>query len=303
MGPVDYEIETKHRGRKSKVYHVNLLKEFKRRRMDGLVAINKVTGEEEGEESDLMWTKEADEKDLSINDTLSEDQKGRLINLLKHYDTVLSKKPGKTTVIEHNIEMKEGVTPVRQRPYPTPQARLQKVKTMLDLDVIEESSSRWSSPYVMVPKQDGTTRFCANYKKVNSLSKFDAYPMPLIEEILGRLGPSEYITKIDLSKGYWQVPLSERSKEYTAFSTPMGLYQFKYLPFGLHGAPATFQRMMDRLLKGKEEYAAAYMDDLVVYSRDFDDHLEHLKDVLETLKKANLTANPSKCKFAQPQVN
>ncbi|XP_028514953.1 uncharacterized protein LOC110239425 [Exaiptasia diaphana] len=199
--------------------------------------------------------------------------------------------------------MKENVNPVRQRHYPIPQAELdtvkEEVKAMIDLDVIEESNSPWSSPYVRVPKQDGTVRFCINYKKVNSLSKFDAYPMPLIEEIIGRIGPSKFITKLDLCKGYWQVPLAEHSKEFTAFSTPMGLFQFKYLPFGLHGAPATFQRMMDRLLRGKEEYAAAYMDDLVVFSRSFDDHLIHLKDILETLKKANLTAKPKKCKFTQ----
>ena len=145
--------------------------------------------------------------------------------------------------------------------------------------------------------------FCVNFKKVNSLSKFDAYPMPRIEEIISRLGPSKYITKLDLCKGYWQVPLSERSKQYTAFSTPLGLYQFKYLPFGLHGAPATFQRMMDRLLKGKEEYGAAYMDDLVVFSSEFDEHLEHLKEILETLQEANLTVKPSKCSFAQSKVN
>ena len=123
--------------------------------------------------------------------------------------------------------MKGDVTPVRQRPYPIPQAKIEKVKekvqAMLDLDVIEESNSPWSSPYVMVPKTDGTTRFCVNFKKVNSFSKFDAYSMPRIEEIIGRLGCSRYITKLDLCKGYWQVPLTEHSKQYTAFSTPMGL--------------------------------------------------------------------------------
>lgn len=128
--------------------------------------------------------------------------------------------------------MRGDLTLVRQRPYPIPQAKIEKVKeelqAMLDLDVIEESNSPWSTPYVMVPKPDGTTRFCVNFKKVNSFSKFDAYLMPRIEELIRRLGSSRYITK-----GYWQVPLTERSKQYTAFSTPMGLYQFKYLPFGL----------------------------------------------------------------------
>jgi hypothetical protein len=222
------------------------------------------------------------------------------------YDEVLKNQPGKTTLIEHDIEMEPGVKPVRQHSYRIPQAKLEiakrEVESMLELGVIEESNSPWSSPYLLVPKPDGTSRFCVNYKKVNHLSKFDAYPMPRIEGIIDRIGPAKYITKLDLCKGYWQVPLTERSKQYTAFATPMGLYQFKYLPFGLHGAPATFQRMMDRLLRGKENYAAAYMDDLVIFSNDWESHLTHVQDVLETLRQANLTAKPSKCSFAQTQV-
>jgi hypothetical protein len=308
VGQVDYEIEMNDRRKKTNVFHINLLKKYNRRVYETMVAIAEVNGEDEGQDKDVSWlTDSFYESDVPTGEDLDEAQLIDLAKMWERYDSVLSDRPGKTGMIEHDIEMDEGVRPIRQKAYPIPQAKLDKVKkeveSMLALDVIEESTSPWSSPYLMVPKPDGTARFCVNYKKVNSLSKFDAYPMPRIDEIIGRLGPAKYITKLDLCKGYWQVPLTERSKQYTAFSTPMGLYQFKYLPFGLHGAPATFQRMMDRLLRGKEGYAAAYMDDLVIFSPDWESHIEHVSDILETLKQANLTAKPSKCSFGQRQVN
>ena len=307
MGPVDYEIETHDRRKKAKIFHVNLLKKFNRRVYESMIAIAQVD-EEQGQDQDVAWlTDNSYESDITTGEKLTENQLVDLAKLFSEYDVVLSEKPGKTNVIEHDIEMEPGVRPIRQKSYPIPQAKVEKVKaeveSMLNLDVIEESTSPWSSPYLMVPKPDGSARFCVNYKKVNSLSKFDAYPMPRIDEIVGRIGPAKYITKLDLCKGYWQVPLTERSKQYTAFSTPLGLFQFKYLPFGLHGAPASFQRMMDRLLRGKEGYAAAYMDDLVIFSPDWESHLVHVSDVLETLKQANLTAKPSKCSFGQSKVN
>ena len=310
MGPVDYEIEMGDRRKKRKIFHVNLLKEFVRRVPEVLigVGIKDVIGDEEGQDKDLTWTGDSlEDTGICIDGGLSLDQKDELSSLLSEYDEVFQNRPGKTTVIDHDIEMEPGVIPVRQRPYRIPQAKLEKAKRevemMLELGVIEESNSPWSSPFILVPKPDGTPRFCVNYKKVNKLSKFDAYPMPLMEEVIERIGPAKYIVKLDLCKGYWQVPLTERSKQYTAFATPTGLYQFKYLPFGLHGAPATFQRMMDHLLRGKEEFAAAYMDDLVIFSDDWESHLIHLRDVLGTLKHANLTAKPSKCSFGQTHVS
>ncbi|XP_071944659.1 uncharacterized protein [Antedon mediterranea] len=308
LGPVNYEVETNDKRKKSKVYHINLLKQFHRRTIEVMLAINDVTGQDEGQDKDISWSNiSSSNLTLDSGEGLDESQLSDLAEVFSEFDSVLQDKPGKTTVIKHDIEMNLGVHPVRLRAYPIPQAKLGKVKeeieSMLELGVIEESHSPWSSPYIMVPKPDGTARFCVNYKKVNSLSKFDAYPMPRIDEIIGRVGPAKFITKLDLCKGYWQVPLTERSKPYTAFSTPMGLYQFKYLPFGLHGAPATFQRMMDQLLRKKESYAAAYMDDLVIFSPDWESHIHHLRDIFQTLKQANLTVKPAKCSFAHSKVH
>ena len=173
VGPVDYEIATNHKGRKLKVYHVNLLKEFKRRNMDGFSAISSVIGDEEGEDTDVSWRNEDSGLDITVNNDLSNEQKVKLTALVNDFKTVLSNKPGKTTVIEHDIEMKKDAVPVRQRPYPIPQAKIEKVKqevqAMLELDVIEESNSPWSSPYVMVPKPDGTKRFLCQFQESQQL--------------------------------------------------------------------------------------------------------------------------------------
>ena len=126
------------------------------------------------------------------------------------------------------------------------------------------------APIVLVPKKDGTLRFCVDYRKLNSVSETDAYPMPRIDEMIDRLGKAKYITTLDLTRGYWQVPMCKADRPKTAFTTPFGLFQFCVMPFGLKGAPATFQRLMDKLLRGLESYAAAYLDDLIIYSTTWD---------------------------------
>ena len=119
--------------------------------------------------------------------------------------------------------------------------------------------------------------------------------------LIDKLGGAEFITTLDLTRGYWQVPIAQESRTKTAFTTPFGLFQFTVMPFGLHGAPATFQRMMDVLLSGAGEYSAAYLDDLVVFSNSWPEHLEHLRAVLQRLREAKLTAKPTKCQIAMNQ--
>ncbi len=133
---------------------------------------------------------------------------------------------------------------------------------------------------------------------LNEVSQFDGYPMPRVDELLDRLGRARYISTLNLTKGYWQVPLSESAKPKTAFSTPSGHWQYRTLPFGLHGAPATFQHMMNILLRPHQAYAVAYLDDVVVHSVSWEDHLERLRRVLSELRRAGLTANPCKCHLA-----
>ncbi|XP_054846354.1 uncharacterized protein K02A2.6-like, partial [Eublepharis macularius] len=110
--------------------------------------------------------------------------------------------------------------------------------------VIEPSRSAWRSPIVLVPKPDGTTRFCIDYRELNKVAQFDAYPMPRADVLVDHLGSARYLSALDLTKGYWQVPVRPADREKTAFATPRGLFQFKKMPFGLHGAAATFQRLV-----------------------------------------------------------
>ena len=147
----------------------------------------------------------------------------------------------------------------------------------------------------------GGVRFCVDYRKLNQVAKFDAYPMPRIDEVIDKIGPVKYITTLDLAKGYWQIPLSPESKEKTAFVTPFGLYEFEVMPFGLHNAPATFQRMMDHVFQGCESFAGAYLDDVVIFSLTWEEHLKHLAEVFSRLNEAGLTVKPQKCQFAQQE--
>ena len=111
----------------------------------------------------------------------------------------------------------------------------------------------------------------------------------LCDELVERLGPARFISTLDLTKGYWQVPLTPQAREKTAFSTPDGAFHYRVLPFGLHGAPATFQRLMDKVLRPHQDYAAAYLDDIVIHSTSWENHLQHLEAVLQALREAGLT--------------
>ncbi|EDV18568.1 uncharacterized protein TRIADDRAFT_9925, partial [Trichoplax adhaerens] len=113
--------------------------------------------------------------------------------------------------------------------------------------VIRKSTSPWASPVILVKKPNGTYRPCVDYRKLNACTTVNAYPLPRIDDLLDIVGNAKFITTLDLSKGYWQIPMEEGSKQYTAFTTPYGLYEFEMMPFGLHNAPATFQSLVNSL--------------------------------------------------------
>lgn len=281
VGSVNYKVYQPGKRKPEQLYHVNLIKPWKDR--ETLTAVSAPS---------------SDNPEVRVSETLSNSQKQETKELVQRNYDVFSELPGRTTAIKHDIVTEPGVR-VHLKPYRVPEARRQaisgEVKKMLDLGVIEESKSDWSSPIVLIPKPDGSLRFCNDFRKLNEVSKFDAYPMPRVDELIERLGHARYFSTLDLTKGYWQVPLTDSAKEKTAFVTPDGLFQYLCLPFGLHGAPATFQRLMDIVLKPHRQYASAYLDDIIIFSDDWKSHLPKVQAVLNSLREAGLTANPKKC--------
>lgn len=306
--PVDYEVKTPGKHQEKKVYHINLLKKWNpasEHSVSALLATIDPEQSEEDSEFDLdlfEWTSEGTMETidgLEMPD-LTPTQKQELTEVVKSYQSVFNANPGRTSVSEHYIHVAEP-TPIRQKPYRLPYSRRkvveEEVQKMLEAKVIRPSCSPWASPIVLVEKKDGTVRFCMDYRKVNSVTKFDAYPMPRIEEVLESIGSAKVISTLDLAKGYWQIPLSEDAKEKTAFITLSGLYEFEVMPFGLHSAPATFQRTMNHILRGCEQFAGAYIDDVVIYSQFWGEHLQHLSEVFEKIQRAGVTVKLKKCQF------
>ncbi len=294
VGDLNYEVVRTDRSGARQIYHLNLLKKWSE--VEPVMLATAVSGEDDlGPE---VITKIQSLTLAPGGDHLSPSQLTDVARLQKEFADVFSPLPGRTNLIQHHIETEPGVV-VRSRPYRLPEHKKKVVQSeleaLLEMGVIEESHSDWASPIVLVPKTDGSVRFCVDYRKVNAVSKFDAYPMPRVDELLDRLGTARFYSTLDLTKGYWQIPLSPLSKEKSAFTTPFGLHQFVTLPFGLFGAPATFQRLMDKILRPHTAYAAAYLDDIIIYSQDWQRHMVHLREVLRALRGAGLTANPKKC--------
>ena len=174
---------------------------------------------------------------------------------------------------------------------------------MLKKGVIEPSSSPWTSPTVLVKKKDGSTRFCVDYRKLNEVTVKDSYPLPRIDDCLDALVGCSWFSTLDLCSGYWQVAMNEEDKPKTAFSTGNGLYQFTLMSFGLCNAPATFERLMEKVLSGLPwEVCLLYLDDIIVHGREFTEAIERLRTVLQRLRDAGLKLSPNKCILLQKSV-
>ena len=239
---------------------------------------------------------------------LTNEQKEAIYKIINKYPSITGKKGlGKTNITEHNINTGDA-TPQKASMYRQPETHhrivQEEVQSMLEKGVIEKSSSPWNAPVILVKKPDGSWRFCVDYRKLNNATKKDCYPIPRIDETLDKLGKACIFTTIDLKSGYWQVKLAEKDKEKTAFSTRTGHYQFTVMPFGLCNAPSTFQRLMDLVLEEyRFQFCLVYLDDIIIYSKNFDEHLQHIENVFSQLDKARLTLNLQKCSFAKDYLN
>lgn len=239
---------------------------------------------------------------------LSHTHHRRLRSLIVRFADLFGNTPRKdvTGKTVHRVDTGD-VLPIASPPYRvTPERRefmRQEVREMLETGVISESSSPWASPVVLVPKKDGSVRFCVDYRKLNTHTKRDVYPLPVIEDVLTSMQGMKWFSSLDLAQGYWQVPLAPDAKEKSAFITPDGLYEFNVMPFGMTNAPATFQRMMDCVLAGiKWKSCLVYLDDIIIFSTGFDRHLSDLEDVFTRIRKAHLVVKPKKCDWCTQSI-
>jgi transposase InsO family protein len=249
--------------------------------------------------------------DVACKGCKDQSQRQALARLLNDYATVFSQNDndvGRTNLVKHSIPLLPGTKPVRLPPHrlgPQKEAEAEKqVSELLKKGMITPASGAWSSPVVLVKKKDDKWRFCIDYRKLNAVTQQDAYPLPRIDESLDALAGSQYFSTLDLTSGYWQVPLDEDAQEKSAFATRTGLWKWKVLPFGLTSAPATFQRLMEQVLQGLHwKTLLLYLDDIIVISPDFATHISRLEEVLARLRKAGLKLKPSKCELFQDKVN
>ena len=248
--------------------------------------------------------------DLVTLPEVDEDKKSMLRELFQDFKHLFAESDndlGRTDLVEMTIET-GSQHPIRQKPYRSALSQKETIEkhisTMLDADIIRESASPWASPVVIVPKKDGSLRFCIDYRRLNSATRKNCYPLPNIDDIFASLGGAKFFSCLDLKSGYWQIAVHENDKPKTAFVSHQGLYEFNVMPFGLTNAPAVFQELMNNVLKGiRNKFAMAYIDDILVYSETYEDHIRHLSEVFLRLEKANLKLKASKCEFLKDKVH
>ncbi|XP_068213208.1 uncharacterized protein [Palaemon carinicauda] len=224
--------------------------------------------------------------------------------LVREYEDIFTDIPGTSNKGEHKIELTSH-EPVRRKPYPVPygvRASLRKeIKDMLDMGIIQESASPYALPVVIVKKSDGSNRVCIDFRKLNRITIFDPEPMVTADDVFARLSESNFFTKIDFTKGYWQIKVRSEDVPKTAFVTPDGQYEFLKMPFGMVNAGATYVKCMQTLLKGLDN-VESYIDDLLVHTKSWSEHLETLQELFQRIRNANLTVRPSKCILASETV-
>ena len=198
-------------------------------------------------------------------------------------------------------------TPIRQAMRRTPKGfegeEERYLKEQLEAGVVVPSNSPWSSPVCLVRKKDGTVRWCVDYRKLNDVTAKDAYPLPRIDSCLDCLAKAKLFSTLDMQSGYWQLELAEKDRSKTAFITKYGLYEYVTLPFGLCGAPSTFQRCMEMVLRGLQwKTLLLYLDDIIVISSNIEEHFHRLDEVFSRLNQAGLKLKPSKCHLFKHEV-
>ena len=252
-------------------------------------------------------TSEFQEELQKVNlDHLDDRQAKEFRDMLAKHEKVFSNVPGHCNLLEHEINLVEGFKPKPLKQYRIPEKLRDEVDKQIDKLLadgkVQHSNSEYAHPIIAVSKPDGGVRLCTDLRMVNSGTINCAYPSVIPEDILMRVSSAPYITTLDCTSGYWQIPLREGDRHKTAFHSNRGLLEWVFMPFGLKTASATFQKAMDLMLSRHSTFALAYIDDIIIYSFQWEDHLSHCDTVLTTTGKAGMTIKLSKCQFAKQKV-
>jgi len=228
-------------------------------------------------------------------------------DMLKTHSSVWDGTLGVIRATEHAIVTPPDALFIRAQPYQTGPFKQQiiadQINKMLKLNVISPSHSAWASPVVIVPKKNGKARFCVDYRRLNNITKKNGYPLPRMRDCLDSLGDAQVFTSLDCTAGYWQVPLRKEDQEKTAFTTHCDIYHRLSMPFGLTNAPATFQRALDIILSGlKWQICFVYLDDVIIFSANAEQHVKDVDKVLHRLRKAGVIHNLEKCTWFSDEI-
>ena len=253
-----------------------------------------------------------EEREKEILERVNPDMRGKLKELVDEFkdvfpDTLPKGRPPKRDIV-HEIRTEEGAKPPSRPPYrlsPSEQDEMEEqVKDLLAQGFIRPSASPYGAPILFVPKKDGRWRMCIDYRALNKQTVKDQFPLPRIDSLLERLGQAKVFTKLDLASGYHQIAMEESSIQKTAFRTNRGQFEFLVMPFGLCNAPASFQRLMNKVFAEHiGDFIAVYLDDILIFSRSIDEHWQHIRWALEKLREAKLFGRLHKCEFLKEQVD
>ena len=244
-------------------------------------------------------------EDVKTGPNLTDEQRNEFTDLAKQFTNLFTEASGATDLVRHHLELISD-EPVRSRPYLVPysirESPRKDTADMIKMWVITESSSPYASPVVVVKKKDNTNRVCVDYRKLNKLTVFDPEPMPTAEHLFQKLIGDNFYSKIDLSKGYWQITIPEEDIQKMAFATLDGSYEFLKMPFGIINSAATLKRAMKKLLEDLV-HVDFYWDDILVHTRTWEEHIRALRELFWRLVQAGLTIGPTKCLFGLNSVD
>ncbi|GFX02139.1 retrovirus-related Pol polyprotein from transposon 297 [Trichonephila clavipes] len=302
ISETNYLVEIPGRRETSQSYHINMLKPYYKRPEHVNVIINDETKNSLAdqeleipylENNSLVYDFEDVIQASELNKHLHDKQMDRLRELLSKYSKCFSNNPGLTNLVEHEIQLVSD-QPVRTKPYRMLHRQNEILKNeinrMLKLGIIEVGESDYMSPMILVEVAGKEPRPCIDYRKLNGIIRTKYFPLPNIEERVEKVSAAKFITVLDLSKGYWQIPLSKTAQRYAAFCTSFGTYRPLRMSFGLKNAPYFFSKLMAELLNGLEDFFVPYLDDIAIFSDTWESHIKHMETGFPTPSEIKVQA-------------